>query len=109
VSAAAYNTAKQNLKTQVCDYFTKQGVNREVLKKVAASIKADANNGTYYTLSKLAPRHHTITTHFIDELCRIETKRSDELYRESLDDPEYQRQLGRDEILAHDMGWNHGC
>jgi hypothetical protein len=109
MSAAAYNTAKQNLKAQICDYFTKQGVGREVLRKVAVSIKADAESGYYHTLSKLAPRHHAITTQFIDELCRIESERSDELYRESLADPEYQRQLGRDEILAHDMGWNHGC
>lgn len=108
MNAQDYNKAKNALKVEICDYFTQQGVNRATLKKIGAAIKIDVENGTYTVLSKMAPRHHAITTRVIDELIKIETQRSETLYQESISDPEYQARLGADERLAQDMGWNHG-
>jgi len=109
MNAATYESAKHRLKLEICNYFTAQGVSLEVLKKVAASIKVDAENGTYHTLSKVAPRHRELVEGWIDALCHIESERSEALYQESINSLEYQQQQGRDEILAHDMGWSHVC
>lgn len=109
MNAATYKTAKQSLKFEICNYFTAQGVSLDVLKKVAASIKADAESGHYHTLSKVAPRHRELVEGWIDRLCEIESARSEDLYQESISSLEYQQQLGADERLAHDMGWNHAC
>ena len=109
MNAATYESAKHSLKLEICNYFTAQGVSLDVLKKVAASIKADAESGHYHTLAKVAPRHRALVEGWIDRLCKIESERSEALYQESVNSLEYQQQLGRDEIHAHDMGWNHAC
>lgn len=109
MNAATYESAKHNLKLEICNYFTAQGVSLEVLKKIAASIKADAESGHYHTLAKVAPRHRELVEGWIDALCEIESAHAEELYHESINSLEYQQQQGRDEIMAHDMGWNHAC
>lgn len=109
MNAATYETAKHNLKLEICNYFTSQGVSLDMLKKLAASIKDDAESGHYHTLSKVAPRHRELVEGWIDRLCKIESERSEALHQESITSLEYQQQIGRDEIHAHDRGWNHAC
>jgi len=109
MNATTYESAKHSLKLEICNYFTSQGVSLEVLKKIAASIKADAESGHYHTLAKVAPRHRELVECWIDRLCEIESERAEALYQESINSLEYQQQQGRDEIMAHDMGWNHAC
>lgn len=80
VALAKNAERKQQLKKEICDYFTDQGVDRETLIKLCAAIVSDAEKafkgygisepGTF-TQSKVAPRHRAKVELWVSQLVDI--------------------------------------
>ncbi|MGI8935422.1 MAG: hypothetical protein ACR2FS_15245 [Phormidesmis sp.] len=72
---------KAELKTEICDYFTAFGANRQVLVKICASIKYDAEQDWETTLDRVGDRHHATVLGFIQRLQKINEEIADQQMR----------------------------
>ena len=71
---------KQTLKLEICNYFTAEGVSREILAKLCAAMITDAEKavsgfgipraGTF-AQSKVAPRHRAKVSAWVERLADI--------------------------------------